>query len=79
MSHIWLATLDLHSIDWLMQGFAGELDLDAALDFKRSPGKPAQRGGRTELQSSKRRQAKDEKFGELMQSSAYGCSIMCIS
>ncbi|KAL3162251.1 hypothetical protein ABBQ32_009950 [Trebouxia sp. C0010 RCD-2024] len=47
------------------QGFAGELDLDAALDFKRSPGKPAQRGGggggRFELQSSKKRQAKDSK------------------
>ena len=46
-----------------MQGFAGELDLDEALDHKRPPGKPAQRGGMTP-QSNKRRQAKDEKFGE---------------
>ena len=44
--------------------------MDAALDFKRSPGKPAQRGGggggRFEPQSSKKRQAKDSKFGELV-------------
>ena len=66
-------------IDCLMQGFAGELDLDAALDFKRSPGKPAQRGGRTEPQSSKKRQAKDAKFGELMRFSAFSGSVMCIS
>lgn len=62
--------LDMHSVRFspALQGFAGELDLDAALDFKRSPGKPAQRGGggggRFEPQSSKKRQAKDSKFGE---------------
>ncbi len=47
----------------VMQGFAGELDLDEALDHKRPPGKPAQRGAMAP-QSSKRRLAKDDKFGK---------------
>ena len=38
--------------------------MDEALDHKRAPGKPSQRGGMAP-QSSKQRQYKDEKFGEL--------------
>ena len=46
----------------IVQGFAGELDLDEALDHRRAPGRPAQHGGKAP-QSSKKRQYKDAKFG----------------
>ena len=48
--------------DWYVQGFDGELDLDAALDKKRGPNK----NDRFENRVSKKREAKDSKFGETL-------------
>lgn len=52
----------LTSFERLVQGFDGELDLDAALDKKRGPNK----NDRFENRVSKKREAKDSKFGETL-------------